>query len=182
MVKLRDGWLKEDVERAAQRVDYWQGKEKASVTSEMSNNERWDRRFLELAKHIATWSKDPSTQTGCVIVDDKRRVVSVGYNGFPRALVDYAPHYEDRETKYKLICHADRNALDNAPCQVEGMTMYITHPPCVECQKSILQKGIRRVVWYKPKDEFKDRWGTGTELLTKLSNPGSVQLKQYETT
>jgi dCMP deaminase len=140
--------------------------------------ERWDRRFLELAVHISSWSKDPSTKTGCIIVDDKRRVVSIGYNGFPRYVPDYKLHYEDKAKKYELICHADRNALDNAPCSVEGMTMYITHPPCKECQKSIIQKGIRRVVWYLADKEFTDRWAVGNELL--VHSAGVIQVQGYE--
>lgn len=140
--------------------------------------EWWDRWFLELAKYISTASKDPSTKTGCVIVDDKRRVVSIGYNGFPRGIKDQTDNYDNREIKYKLICHADRNALDNAPCPVEGMTMYITHPPCNECQKSIIQKGIKRVVWYAVPQEFRDRW----QLNVKMLEDVGISYKEYETT
>jgi dCMP deaminase len=128
---------------------------------------KWDIRFLKLADHVAQWSKDPSTKTGAVIVDEQKRVISVGYNGFPRGIDDHKDNYADRETKLKLICHADRNALDNAPCDVRGMTLYITHPPCVECQKSIIQKGINTVVWWEPEPEFKSRWGDGCELFMK---------------
>jgi dCMP deaminase len=144
--------------------------------------ERWDRRFLELAAHISSWSKDPKTHVGCVIVDDKRRVISVGYNGFPRYVNDDSSKYEDRETKCKFVCHADRNALDNAPCSVEGMTMYITHPPCTECQKSIIQKGIRRVVWYKASERFKEIWGDGFDILAQVYNSGNIQVQTYDKT
>lgn len=195
MYKLKEGWLKQDVERAAQRVDEWGGKATPYIPNHSYEKdleayqkyldslkpEKWDRRFLELAKHISTWSKDESTKTGCVVVDDKRRVVSIGYNGFPRHVNDDIEKYKNRETKYKLICHADRNALDNAPCSVEGMTMYITHPPCTECQKSIIQKGIRRVVWYKAPEEFKQRWGDGFEILAEPYRTSNIQVTTYET-
>lgn len=118
--------------------------------------EKWDLRFLELADHIAQWSKDPRTKVGAVIVDEKKRVVSVGYNGFPRGVVDREDRYADRPTKHLFVAHAERNALDNAPLMVDGCTLYVPLKPCVECAKSIVQKGITKVVTYKP-----DRVGTG---------------------
>ncbi len=116
----------------------------------------WHKRFLDLCEHVATWSKDPSTKLGSVIVDDKKRIVSVGYNGFPRGVSDYEERYNDRPTKYLFVAHAERNALDNAPMMVDNCTMYVTLLPCNECAKSIIQKGITTVVTYPPerKDVF----------------------------
>ena len=71
---------------------------------------RWDMRFLEMAQLVASWSKDPSTKVGATIVDDDRRVISVGYNGFPKGVADNK-RLEDRDEKYKMIVHAERNAL-----------------------------------------------------------------------
>jgi dCMP deaminase len=116
----------------------------------------WDKRFLELADHVAQWSKDPRTKVGAVIVDEKKRVVSVGYNGFPRGVDDDDARYEDRQTKHLFVAHAERNALDNAPLMVDGCTLYVPLVPCNECAKSIIQKGIQRVVSYVP-----DRDGAG---------------------
>lgn len=141
----------------------------------IDHGEKWDRRFLELASHISSWSRDPSTKTGCVIVDGLKRVIAIGYNGFPRMFPDNEDLYVDRETKYKYICHADRNALDNAPCSVEKMVMYITHPPCLECQKSIIQKGIQKVVFWQPDQEFLTRWYKGVDML----NAAGIQVKGY---
>ena len=107
---------------------------------------KWSDRFMELAEHVATWSKDPSTQVGCVIVDKQNRVVSLGFNGFPRGIKDIPARYQDKETKYLFVAHAERNALDNAPLSVEGCTLYSPLLPCNECAKSIIQKGIKR--WY----------------------------------
>ena len=112
----------------------------------MSQCEKWDKRFLDLAEHVSQWSKDPRTKVGAVIVDDKKRVVSIGYNGFPRGVSDSVDRYEDRPTKHLFVAHAERNALDNAPLSVEGCTIYSPLFPCNECAKSIIQKGIRRVV------------------------------------
>lgn len=120
---------------------------------------KWTDRFLALAEHVAQWSLDPRTKVGCVIVDDKKRVVSIGYNGFPRGVSDNAARYSDRETKLLFVAHAERNALDNAPLSVEGCSMYVPLMPCNECAKSIIQKGIAKVVTYRPeKDDGRFNW------------------------
>lgn len=116
----------------------------------MHNISEWDWRFLELADHIAKWSKDPRTKVGAVIVDRTKRVVSVGYNGFPRGVKDTEERYNDRSMKHLLVAHAERNALDNAPLMVEGCILYTPLMPCSECAKSIIQKGITTVVTYRP--------------------------------
>lgn len=106
----------------------------------------WDVRFLDLAHHVSLWSKDPSTKVGAVVVNSDKQVLSLGYNGFPRGVIDKSSRYEDRELKHKLVAHAERNALDNAFTDVRGSTLYATLCPCNECAKSIIQRGIRRVV------------------------------------
>lgn len=115
---------------------------------------KWDERFLNLATHVSTWSKDPSTKVGAVIVAPDRRVMSVGYNGFPRGVADTNERLEDRETKYKYVAHAERNALDNTDQSIRGCTMYVTLQPCPECVKSIIQRGITKVVFkFNPERE-----------------------------
>ena len=106
----------------------------------------WDLRFFGLAEHVAQWSKDPSTKVGAVIVNDLKQVLSLGYNGFPRGVNDMTSRYAERDQKLKLVAHAERNALDNAPFDVRGGTMYATLCPCNECAKGIIQRGIKRVV------------------------------------
>jgi dCMP deaminase len=129
----------------------------------------WHKRFLDLCEHVATWSKDPSTKLGSVIVDDKKRIVSVGYNGFPRGVEDFEERYEDRPTKYLFVAHAERNALDNAPMMVDNCTMYVTLLPCNECAKSIIQKGITKVVTYRPTREDVFNWNI---TLTMFNEAG----------
>lgn len=109
----------------------------------------WDRRFLNLAEHVASWSKDPSTKVGAVIVNQNNQVLSLGYNGFPRGVEDFEERYNDRPTKYLFVAHAERNALDNAFSDTSGATLYTTLCPCNECSKSIIQKGIKTVVTKK---------------------------------
>lgn len=119
-------------------------------------NAKWNKRFLELADFVSQWSKDPSTKVGAVIVDGKKRVVSVGYNGFPIGVEDTEERYNDRPTKYKLVCHAERNALDNADNSVDGCTMYVSLMPCAECAKSMIQKGIKKVILRPTPEKFKN--------------------------
>jgi dCMP deaminase len=134
----------------------------------------WDKRFLDLAEHVAQWSKDPRTKVGAVIVDEKKRVVSVGYNGFPRGVSDSEDRYEDRPTKHLFVAHAERNALDNAPLMVEGCTMYVALLPCNECAKSIIQKGISRVVTYRTK---RDGTGFNWDITIKMFKEAGVTLE-----
>jgi dCMP deaminase len=104
------------------------------------------RRFLDLAHTVAQWSKDPTTKVGAVIVGDDPRKIAMGYNGFPPGIADTPDRLVDRPTKHKLMQHAERNALDNATFDTRGATLYCTLAPCVSCAKSIISKGISRVV------------------------------------
>jgi dCMP deaminase len=111
---------------------------------------KWDHRYMQLARDIASWSKDPSRQIGAVIVGDMGQIISQGYNGFPRGINDFKERYEDRETKYKYVVHAEANAIYNAihnGASPRGATIYVTGlPVCHECAKSIIQVGIKEVV------------------------------------
>ena len=111
---------------------------------------KWDLRYLKLAEEVASWSKDPSTQIGAIAVGNKGQVLSQGYNGFPRGILDKEAYYLDRETKYKYVVHAEMNVIYNATyngVSLDGATMYVTGlPVCSDCAKGIIQVGIRRVV------------------------------------
>ena len=93
----------------------------------------WDKRFLQLAKHISEWSKDPSTQVGCVVVGPDRELRSTGFNGLPRGIEDNEQRLNNREIKYPLICHAEENAIMHAArigMSLKDCTAYVTWPPC----------------------------------------------------
>lgn len=130
----------------------------------------WDKRFIEACQLIAGWSKDPSTKVSAVIADKKNRVLGVGYNGFPRGVAD-DERYNDKETKYKHVVHAEANAILNSTASIEGATLYVYPlPPCTECTKLIIQSGIGRVVINTPEDinpRWKDEWITSCEMLTE---------------
>ena len=97
--------------------------------NELSIQGSWDYRFLELARVVSTWSKDPGLKVGAVIVNRRRKIVSVGYNGFPRKIQD---NYNiSRESKLDLTIHAEMNAILNATQSIEDCTIYVHPiPPC----------------------------------------------------
>jgi dCMP deaminase len=109
----------------------------------------WDQRFLALAKFWSGNSKDPSTKVGAVIVGQDKREVCIGYNGFPPGIKD-DHRLHNRDMKYPIVVHAERNALDNARFDVRGATLYATLAPCCGCAASIISKGIKRVVCPEP--------------------------------
>ena len=119
---------------------------------------KWDKRFLDLADHIAQWSKDPSTKVGCVIVRPDKTIASVGYNGFPRGVNDTQERYENRELKYLMVKHAEENAVYSAKEPLIGYSAYVTHHPCSTCTGTLIQNGISRIVTRKPVDSFAERF------------------------
>jgi dCMP deaminase len=117
----------------------------------------WTSRFLDLAALVSTWSKDPSTQVGAVIVRPDRTVVSLGYNGFPRGTDDYHQYLTNRKTKLRRTVHAEINAIVTAPENVRGCTLYVTPlHPCAACAGTIIQAGIKRVVAHMAKAPHED--------------------------
>lgn len=124
-------------------------------------NQQWDDRFLEMAKLISTWSKDPSTKCGAVITQDKR-IISHGYNGFPKGVDDDPKLYANRERKYRRVIHAEQNAILHAKQDLTGCTCYVYPiPPCSTCAALLIQVGIKRIVAPKPSEELLERWGAG---------------------
>ena len=124
---------------------------------------KWDYRFLDMARHISTWSKDPSRQIGSVAVDPiKKNILSTGYNGFPRGLIDNEERYHDRPTKYKYIVHSEMNLIYNATfngVSLDGCVIYVYGlPVCSECAKGIIQVGATRIVMDTGEIEIPDTW------------------------
>lgn len=124
----------------------------------------WNKRFLDLAEHVAGWSKDPSTKVGAVIVNDDKQVLGLGYNGFPRGVHDCGERYNNRDMKLLFVAHAERNALDNAS-DVRGATLYSTLFPCTDCAKGIIQRGIKTVVTTAPNETQAKRFNFDTSKI-----------------
>lgn len=139
-------------------------------------NEKWDQRLLFLARFIAQWSRDPSTKTGAVIADGKR-VVSVGYNGFAAGVGDNPERYANRELKYKIVVHAERNAVLLSRQPIRGCTLY-TWPfaSCAPCAAMMIQVGIVRCVAPPLPDHLKERWGEDMKLTEMQYQEAGVQL------
>lgn len=131
----------------------------------------WDKRFLRLAEHISTWSKDPSTKVGAVIADPAHRIISVGFNGFPKYVKD-DNRLDDREIKYKIILHAEENAILFARQSLLGCTIYIwPFKPCAQCASKIIQSDITRVV---APQEYPDRWKADIKLGEQLFKEAGI--------
>ncbi|MCH2259509.1 MAG: dCMP deaminase family protein [Candidatus Thalassarchaeum betae] len=143
-------------------------------------SEKWDRRFLELASHISTWSKDPSTKVGCVVVGEDREIRSTGFNGFPRGIEDDAERLEDRAQKYPLICHAEENAIMHAArigISLKSNTAYVTWPPCSRCTRSLIQAGVSEVV-YPAGIDIPERWEEDLEIALGMMEEAGISVRQ----
>ena len=137
---------------------------------------KWDRRYLELAQQVSTWSKDPSRQIGAVAVGSKGQVLAQGYNGFPRGMPDNMSWYMDRNIKYKYVVHAEMNVIYNATyngVSLDGSTLYVYGlPVCSDCAKGVIQVGIKRVVM--PNQEIPDHWLESWNLTSRMFNEAGV--------
>ena len=141
----------------------------------LGNKMKWHKRFLKLAEHISTWPKDPSSKIGAVIVDKNRRIISTGYNGFAVGVDDSTERLENREIKYKIVLHAEENAIQFSKQNLEGCSLYVSGlPPCAHCASLIIQSGIKNVyAWNK---EIPERWKESVELTQKIFEEAGVLL------
>lgn len=141
---------------------------------------KWDARFMRIAREVSTWSKDPSSKIGAVIVNDERRILATGYNGFPRGIADTVERLNNRDLKYPRIVHGEMNALMNSlysGVSVKDATIYVWGlPVCSECTKSVIQSGIRRVVITYP-SLAPEKWYTQWQELSKpMYNEAGVSI------
>jgi len=146
--------------------------------------EKWDLRFLHLASEIASWSKDPSTQVGAVIVRRDKTIASVGYNGFPRGCEDRPEYYADRDIKYPRVVHAEVNAILSAKEPLNGYTLYVDFkspglsPACANCAGIIIQSGINRVVGWQDSRET-ERWTKDLEIAAQMFREARIVVDFY---
>ena len=126
----------------------------------------WDKYFMGIAVLSSMRSKDPSTQVGACIVNSKKRIVGIGYNGMPYGCDDDSFPWErtgnNLDTKYPYVVHAEPNAILNSNSNLEGCTIYVTLFPCNECAKLIIQSGIKEVVYMDDKYD-----GTESDIASK---------------
>lgn len=142
---------------------------------------RWDRRFLTLADLVASWSKDPSTKTGAVIVRPDRTIASVGYNGFPRGMRDDLALLKDREVKYSRTVHCEMNAILSARERLDGYSLYVMpFMTCDRCAVHVIQAGIRRVITVTATNDQLSRWGSSFERTRSYYEEAGVDVLEYD--
>ena len=142
--------------------------------------DKWDHRFIRIANEVQSWSKDPSTKCGCVLVKD-RRILSTGYNGLPANLSDSLTRYQDRAYKLATIIHAEKNAIFNAAkngSTTEGSTAYVTWPPCSQCSSALIQAGVSKVVCPDP-NTAPERWKTNFKIANELLYEAGVTVLYF---
>jgi dCMP deaminase len=137
----------------------------------------WDDRYIELAAHVAAWSKDPDAKVGCVIVNPTYgRAVTFSFNGFPANVTDSLEHlhHEDEDEKLDRILHAEQNALLYAGREAKGCHAYVVGKPvCNTCAIMLIQAGIHRVVSAAPSLNGTRKWDKrGRLALTMFEQAG----------
>lgn len=139
------------------------------------------RKFVSTALDMASKSKDPSTKVGCVIVDDDGTILATGWNGFPRGVLDDSERYNDREIKYKLIAHAEQNAIAQAArvgAKLLGSTLIVTALyPCSSCAKSIIQAGVKRIL--APRQVDNPRWEDEQVFSELMFSEAGIEVEYY---
>ena len=127
----------------------------------------WNEYFMGVASLSAKRSKDPSTQVGACVVNQDKRIIGIGYNGFPMGCSDdvypWGKSANYLDSKYPYVVHAEPNAILNCTSSLKGATLYVTHSPCNDCCKSILTAGIKEVVFLN----LYDRETEGLEILAE---------------
>ena len=143
----------------------------------------WDERFLKVAREVGTWSKD-STKIGAIVVDNNKRILSQGYNGFPRGIEDSQRRLKDRETKLKYIVHAEMNCIYNAchhGVSLEGGTLYVSGLPCCsDCAKGVIQSGIKLVIMEFPRKLLEGPWGESWKLSKSMFDEANIGYVHHE--
>ena len=139
---------------------------------------KWKKRFLKLSKEISTWSKDPSTKVGALIISEDKNIISTGYNGFPRDIEDTEERLNNRELKYKFVLHAEMNCILNALYNgrsVKDCILFVHGlPPCSECTKSIIQAGIKKVI---TDSKATDNWKESLKLSLEMLKEANVEIE-----
>ena len=138
---------------------------------------KWHNRFMNLAKEVSTWSKDHSTQVGAIYIGDKKQILSTGFNGFPKKIIDSEERLNNRELKYKYTIHAELNGIYNAVyngINLNNSTLYVYGlPVCSACALAIIQVGVKTIVIQESNinksQKWQDSWHESLELL-KESN------------
>lgn len=141
------------------------------------------KKYLGIAHEVAKLSKDQSTQVGALILGASKEIRSLGYNGAPRGCTADEDIRSDRPEKYFWFSHAEANAITNAArvgTALDGCSMLVTHYPCMDCARLIVQAGIKHVSVPKPDEVFYERWREHIIRTDKLFEECGVTLEIIE--
>lgn len=138
----------------------------------------WDHFYLGMSEFIAEKSKDTTTKVGAVLIDEKNRVVSVGFNGFPRGTSDDPELYNNRDEKLRRVIHAELNAIIFA--DRPGETLYVTHHPCSQCMAAAIQFGIKRIKFIDR--TLSSRWNDSIKSAKNMAEESGVIITSYRKT
>ena len=138
---------------------------------------KWDNRFFDIAKLVASWSKDKSTKVGAVIVNDDRRILGTGYNGFPPGVNDDVVERHERPVKYDFTEHAEPNAIHHSIGDLKGSTIYVTHMPCAGCTRTIITAKISTIKFIEALPHWKKDSGPVMAMLKEVG----IDLYQIDT-
>lgn len=139
----------------------------------------WYQRFMSMAQLVSTWSRDPSTKVGAVIVRPDHTIASLGFNGFPRGTRDDADLYNHRPTKLLRTVHAEANAILAAHGSVKGCDIFVTPlHPCANCAGLIIQAGIRSVHYRMPKQPSAE-WAVHFHEAMAMFEEAGVGVHEY---
>jgi len=157
------------------------------MATKNSDRPSWDKYFLSVCEVIASRSHDENTKVGCVITDERNRIVSTGYNGFPAGVDDKSlpsnrvDYFEiktadglEKVDKYDVITHAEANAIASSRNSLVGCTIYLNLFPCSECAKLIITAGIKKIIY---KDKRDDKLQNLSHLLLSQAK---VEMIKYE--
>ena len=141
----------------------------------------WDEYFMGVAALSAKRSKDPNTQVGACIVNEEKRIVGTGYNGFPRGCEDDVfpwgkGNADPLENKYPYVVHAEANCILNTTAKLTGATLYVTLFPCNECAKLIIQSGIKKLVYME--DKYRNE--SSNIASRRMLDAAGVEYRQME--
>ena len=139
----------------------------------------WNEYFMGVASLSAKRSKDPSTQVGACVVNQDKRIIGIGYNGFPMGCSDdvypWGKSANYLDSKYPYVVHAEPNAILNCTSSLKDATLYVTLFPCCECAKLIIQSGIKEIVYVSDSHAADDT----TIASKKLFNAAGIKCRQF---
>jgi dCMP deaminase len=138
--------------------------------------DKWTRRYLDLAKNISTWSKDPSKKIGAIAIGSKGQVLSQGFNGFARGIQDTPDRLNNRTEKYKYVVHGEMNCIYNAchnGISLDGAVLYVYGlPVCSECAKGVIQVGIKKVIMQY--DDARPQWEESYKITQQMFTEAGI--------